>query len=158
LFSLQSGYEKRSALRDRMMLVTDSRQVEQGLWVLDVHGDLDLSTVQSMNQAVDGVLSKHPRALALDLSDVPFMDSSALAALVGASMKLEQQGAYLVVLRPRPMPRQLFRRTSVDRILLVAESIAEARSGPVSSQPGPAALAGALPRCEQRRGSRGPSA
>jgi anti-sigma B factor antagonist len=110
-----------------MMLVTDSRQVEQGLWVVDVHGDLDLSTVQSMDQAVDSVLSERPRALALDLSDVPFMDSSALAALMRASRKLEQQGAYLVVLRPRPMPRQLFQRTSVDRILLVAESIAEAR-------------------------------
>jgi anti-anti-sigma factor len=109
------------------MLVTDSRQVEQGLWVVDVHGELDLGTVQSMNRAVDAVLSRRPRALALDLSDVPFMDSSALAALVGASRKLEQQGAYLAVLRPRAMPRRLLRRTSVDRIVLVAESIAEAR-------------------------------
>lgn len=112
-----------------MTLATDSRQVEQGLWVVDVHGDLDLSTVQSMNQAVDAVLSERPRTVVLDLSDVPFMDSSALAALVGASRKLERQGAYLAVLRPRPMPRQLLRRTSVDRILLVAESVAEAQSG-----------------------------
>ena len=136
-----------------MMLVTDSRQVEQGLWVVDVHGDLDLGTVQSMNQAVDAVLSKRPRALALDLSDVPFMDSSALAALVGASRKLEQQGACLVVLCPRPMPRQLFQRTSLDRILLVAESMAEARER-AGELPARAALAGR----EQRRDSRGPGA
>ena len=109
-------------------LVTDSRQVEQGLRVVDVHGDLDLSTLQSMNQAVDAVLSKRPRALALDLSDVPFVDSSALAALVEASRKLEHQGAYLAVLRPQRMPRLLLERTSLDRVLLVAESIAEARA------------------------------
>jgi anti-anti-sigma factor len=45
-------------------------------------GDLDLATCDELTRAVDGVLSRHPDAVSLDLAGVGFVDSTGLRCLL----------------------------------------------------------------------------
>ncbi len=108
------------------MLATGVREVENGVWVLDLHGELDLSTVEALNGAVDAIVPEHPRGVAVDLADVPFMDTSGISALVAAKKRLQETGAFLAVLQPHPMPRSLLQLSNLDHLLLVSGSLTEA--------------------------------
>lgn len=50
-----------------------------------VTGEVDLSTVRILQDAVDQVLEEEPDVLVFDLSQTTFMDSSGLAALITAA-------------------------------------------------------------------------
>src|SRR5262245_13981514 len=108
------------------MLATGVREVETGVWVLDLHGELELGTTEKLSDAVDAIVPEHPRGVAVDLADVPFMDSSGISALVAAKKRLQEAGSFLAVLRPHPMPRSLLQLANLDRLLLVSGSLPEA--------------------------------
>jgi anti-anti-sigma factor len=108
------------------MLATEVRETEDGVWVLDLHGELDLSTAETLSDAVDAIVPEHPRGVAVDLADVPFMDSSGISALVAAKKRLQETGAFLAVLKPHPMPRSLLQLANLDGLLMVSGSLAEA--------------------------------
>jgi anti-anti-sigma factor len=108
------------------MLSTLAQEIEDGVWVLDLHGELDLTTAGALKGAVEAIVPEHPLGLAVDLADVPFMDSSGISALVMARKRLHDVGAFLAVLRPHPMPRSLLQRTNLDHLLLVSGSLHEA--------------------------------
>jgi stage II sporulation protein AA (anti-sigma F factor antagonist) len=55
---------------------------EHGTPIVSVRGELDLDTVEQLDDAVAPVLAKDPHALILDLSEVGFADSSAIGKLV----------------------------------------------------------------------------
>lgn len=52
--------------------------------VLAVAGEVDLLTVSHLQQALTRALDDHPATLVVDLSEVEFLASPGLAALVGA--------------------------------------------------------------------------
>ncbi len=62
------------------------------LSVLKVHGDLDLSTAHHLRWAVDQALASGSKSIAVDLTDVPFLDCAALGALVEAKQHVDATG------------------------------------------------------------------
>jgi stage II sporulation protein AA (anti-sigma F factor antagonist) len=49
-----------------------------------VNGDLDLTTAPPLREALDGLLDRYPdKSLAMDLTDVDFVDSSGLGVILG---------------------------------------------------------------------------
>jgi anti-anti-sigma factor len=59
-----------------------------------VEGELDLATAGQLKRLLDDELSRR-RAVVLDLSGVPFIDSSGLAAIVAAMRRSENGGGNL---------------------------------------------------------------
>jgi anti-sigma B factor antagonist len=55
-----------------------------GVTILSPKGDVDMARSPVMLKAITDSLQKKPTALVLDLSNVPYMDSSGLATMVGA--------------------------------------------------------------------------
>lgn len=58
------------------------RQEENRTTLLRVAGELDLSSIGSVEAAVDPVIEAHPDRLVIDASGLRFADSSAIAAFV----------------------------------------------------------------------------
>jgi anti-sigma B factor antagonist len=56
--------------------------IDNGTCVITVVGDVDISTVAQLTEAIDRALAGAPREVVFDLSGVRFMDSSGLAAMV----------------------------------------------------------------------------
>lgn len=82
-----------------------------------VIGELDVSTAESLK---DQLLAEIDRSdvLLLDLSEVAFIDSTGLTALVVAAKHAQRRGTSLTLVEPVPsQPRRLFEVTGVLALL-----------------------------------------
>jgi anti-sigma B factor antagonist len=59
-----------------------------GYPLLEIAGDVDLSTLPHLQRSLDHALSKETQALILDLRRVTFIDSSGVGALIGVKKRL----------------------------------------------------------------------
>ena len=99
------------------------RRSEQPPWtVLSVGGDLDVVGAPDMRQAVVTAVAEGSRLLALDLSEVDFVDSFGLGAVVGALKRVRQRGGDLALVCPSSRIRRVFEICDLDRILALYDS------------------------------------
>ena len=87
-------------------------------------GELDAYTVGTFREALTK-LAGHPKLL-IDLSEVPFMDSAGLGALIGGIRRAREADGAVAVACSRPALTRLLHTTGFDRIVPVTESIEEA--------------------------------
>jgi anti-sigma B factor antagonist len=100
---------------------------ERSATVVLARGELDAFAAPELTAAfgqADGDGSAGQ--IAVDLSGVTFMDSTALGVLVRGVRALEQRGARVRVVLPGPGARRIFEITTLDRVLPVSGSRAEA--------------------------------
>lgn len=88
-------------------------------------GELDAYTVGQFRESLSS-LSDTSRLL-IDLSDVPFMDSAGLGALIGGIRRIREQDGRVAVACSRPSLIRLLHTTGFDRIVPVAETVDDAR-------------------------------
>ena len=99
------------------------RRSEQPPWtVLSVGGDLDVVGAPDMRQAVVTAVAEGSRLLALDLSELDFVDSFGLGAVVGALKRVRQRGGELALVCPSSRIRRVFEICDLDRILALHDS------------------------------------
>lgn len=89
-------------------------------------GELDAYTVGAFRDAL-AKLAGHSRLL-IDLSDVPFMDSAGLGALIGGIRRAREAEGAVAVACSRPALTRLLHTTGFDRIVPVTESLEEAEA------------------------------
>ena len=87
-------------------------------------GELDAYTVGEFREALSGLAST-PRLL-IDLSEVPFMDSAGLGALIGGIRRAREAGGDVAVACSRPTLTRLLHTTGFDRIVSVTETVGTA--------------------------------
>lgn len=84
-------------------------------------GEIDAYTVGSFREALTN-LAESDRLL-IDLSDVPFMDSAGLGALIGGIRKVREANGAVAVSCDRPALIRLLHTTGFDRIVPVTETL-----------------------------------
>lgn len=87
-------------------------------------GELDAYTVPQFREALAGV--SHAPRLLIDLSEVPFMDSAGLGALIGGIRRVREAEGEVAVACSRPTLTRLLHTTGFDRIVPVTESVDDA--------------------------------
>jgi anti-sigma B factor antagonist len=87
-------------------------------------GELDAYTVSSFRDAL-GRLASSPKLL-IDMSEVPFVDSAGLGALIGGIRRTRVAGGVVAVCCNRPTLVRLLHTTGFDRIVTVADTIEDA--------------------------------
>ena len=128
----------RAAGRARCIGPTESRrrpvdiEIEhrtEGAWqVLDVAGEVDLSTAPALRSRIDTVLDEGGRRLVVDLADVSFMDSSGLSVLVSGYKGMREAGGEMAVVCPNVAIAKIFSITGLDRVFAIHPSLDEALS------------------------------
>ena len=96
--------------------------------VVALVGELDLYNAPALRQALLEAAARAPRRLVVDLSEVTFVDSTALGALVEARSKL-RDGDGLALARPGLETRRALAISGLDRHLTVHESVEAALAG-----------------------------
>jgi stage II sporulation protein AA (anti-sigma F factor antagonist) len=106
-------------------VIMDAEEVvierDRGAWVLTLRGEHDLSTATALRNALGDVFDAGS-AVVVDLSDVTFMDSSTLNAILYGSERAltDDQHRFAVVLPPGPsVARRVLELTGVDRVLAI---------------------------------------
>ena len=97
-------------------------------------GELDAFTVGQFREAL-GELADRPQLL-IDLSEVPFMDSAGLGALIGGIRRAREAGGDVAVACSRPTLTRMLHTTGFNRIVPVTESVDDAASALTSPESG----------------------
>ncbi len=97
--------------------------------VLAVQGDIDISTAPALSEALAALTSAPGAQLIVDLDGVGFLDSAALAALVGANKDVLAAGGSLAVVCPKEQLLRIFTITKLDAVLSVYPSLEKALAG-----------------------------
>src|SRR3954463_4288854 len=87
-------------------------------------GELDAYTVGQFREAL-GELASEPKLL-IDMSEVPFVDSAGLGALIGGIRRAREAGGDVAVFCNRPTLTRLLHTTGFDRIVTVSDDMDEA--------------------------------
>ena len=98
--------------------------VDEETQLVEIYGDVDLKTARSFRAALDDAAQDGKPRLIVDMTEVPFMDSSGLAALIGAQKALNGRTRVIVVC-PENL-RRIFEVTRLDSIVCVVASLPEA--------------------------------
>ena len=77
-----------------------------GQSVISLVGEFDRAHVAELTQVIDEVVASSDPEIIVDLSSLPFLDSSGIAVLVAVHNTLEQQGRRLVLRQPQPNPKK----------------------------------------------------
>ena len=92
-----------------------------------VRGELELATSQEF-QAHLGTLDASAGPIVVDLSEVTFLDSSALRVLVQTRLRLESSDELRLVI-PRPQLRRIFEISGLSGDFVLCERLDEATQG-----------------------------
>jgi len=92
-----------------------------GVTVMAVTGDIDGATSDQLRRQIDEVLdaTEVPPSLVLDLSEVSFIDTTGLNALVHALRRMRSLGGDLTLSAPTDATRKLLAISGLDRVFKV---------------------------------------
>ena len=82
-----------------------------------VAGEIDLATSTRLNRELDAVLDRQPQRLRIDLTAVPFMDTTGVAVLLKARRRAIEQGCRFSVSSASPALTRLFEITGLAGLL-----------------------------------------
>ena len=100
-------------------------------------GELDAYTVGQFRESLSEL--SEVTHLLIDLSEVPFMDSAGLGALIGGIRRTRESGGDVAVACSRPTLTRLLHTTGFDRIVAVTETVDEAAEALARGEGDPAA-------------------
>ena len=107
-------------------LVPSARQ-EDDVVFASIHGEIDLHNSPELRDAmIDVLLRGNPKKLILNLADVPYMDSSALAVLVESLKRMQRIGGRVFLFNLQPRVKGLLEIARLDTIFHLVKDEAEA--------------------------------
>lgn len=83
------------------MALTVNARTDNGSTLVGVSGEVDVSNAAELREQLEEVLSGDATAVTIDLSQVPYIDSTGIGVLVGAAHRAKDKGVELVVSRPQ---------------------------------------------------------
>jgi anti-anti-sigma factor len=107
------------------------------LALVSVSGELDLHTAGCLQARIEEADAVGAGTVLVDLSEISFIDSSALEVLVRESKRLEGRGHSLVLVTNDPRTRRILEVTGLDRVLRAYATLQDALAEltPEPSQP-----------------------
>jgi anti-sigma B factor antagonist len=91
--------------------------------VVTARGELDVATSPALRDCLLGLIGDGTRELIVDLTEVDFVDSTALGVLVGVFKRLRENGGTFALVCPHERLLKVFRVTALDRVFAMRKSV-----------------------------------
>jgi anti-sigma B factor antagonist len=124
------GIHARRAADAASFQLTDAR-LQHGVNLLTVRGELDIATVPALRERLTTLIDAGARRLVVNLLDVSFMDSTALAAFIHAKAQLGNHGRMTLVIAADSYARLILEVAGLDRVFDVVATV-EAATRPAT--------------------------
>jgi anti-sigma B factor antagonist len=108
---------------DLKVAVNHSREP---LTVVGLQGELDVYSAPGLRQETTDLIQSGHHRIVIDLSELRFIDSAGLGALLGVRKRLGSHGGQLAVVCGDGMVRKVFEMTSLSDVLNVVDTLDEA--------------------------------
>lgn len=106
----------------------DPEQIEVGIEtqddavIISPTGDIDLSRAPSLRTQLGAAQANGPGRMVINLSEVPYMDSSGVATLVEAMQIARKSGTTLVLCAMQERVRSIFEIARLDMVFKIVDS------------------------------------
>ena len=99
-------------------------QVENGVTLVELGGDLDVGASTEVRRALVGAIvgGSSPPSLAVDLRQVRFIDSSGLGVLVGALKKTRERDGSMALICAESQGLRTLTRTGLSKVFAIFPS------------------------------------
>jgi anti-sigma B factor antagonist len=94
--------------------------------VVVLRGELDFDEAPTFGRVLDELRADGVRKVAVDLSDLTFIDSSGISVLVGAARAAAAEQGTLVVAAPTPHVQRVFDIVNLSELVAVEPSLESA--------------------------------
>lgn len=122
-----------------MELQINARTID-GVTILDVVGEVDLYTAPQLAEGLRKAAEGARPLLAVNLTQVSYLDSTALRVLTESHKQVQARHGAIVVISTQPTIRRIFRITGLGAVLPVVatepEAIEHLRTQPPTRPPG----------------------
>ncbi len=109
------------------ILVSETQDLPDGV-VAGLYGEIDFGRSPALRQQLMAVLQqKKPARLVLDLTAVPYMDSSGVATLIEILQAQRRLGARLVLFGLQPKVRGIFEIARLNSVFTIAGDVESAK-------------------------------
>ena len=112
-----------------------SERVLDGYAVVELHGELDLSSASDLRERLLDIVSQQTASLILDLSGLRFMDSTGISVLMATERRANLLGGSLSLVNPQKVVARVLQVTSLDKHFAIFPTVADATAarGPAGS-------------------------
>ena len=107
------------------MAASSSPSIFSPTGAIDLHVSPELRA--SLRAIIDG---EKPKRLIVDLSQVPYIDSSGIAVLIGALQSLELEGGVFMIAGAREGVRMIFESAKLDQYFRLFPDVEAAAAAP----------------------------
>jgi len=108
------------------MIDTTLTSLDDGITRVDVHGELDHATVDTLGATLDELADRGATRVVIDLSNLRHVSSSGLAALVRIHLRLMKAGGDVRVTGTQRAVRKVIEVTNLDKILTLHDTAEDA--------------------------------
>ena len=91
--------------------------------VFSHNGAIDLHVSPEVRAALREMIDEKPKRLVVDMSQVPYVDSSGLAVLIGAKQEIEAGGGTFVLAAPQQAVRTILHSARLDQYFKLAPDV-----------------------------------
>lgn len=100
---------------------------QDGTVLVRPEGEVDLARSPSLRHRLMEVIGAGPTKLILNLTDVPYMDSSGVATLVEALQQCRGRNAELILAAMQPRVRSVFEIARLDTVFTICDDLQTAQ-------------------------------
>ena len=104
----------------------DTRTMEKEMPVIELEGEVDVYTAPQLKQQIISILEGGAKVLAINLTKVDYLDSTALGVLIGGLKRMREKDGNMVLICPSPRIRRVFEITGLDKIFDIYNTEEEA--------------------------------
>lgn len=90
-----------------MALTITTNTTDDGRVLIAVEGEIDVSCASELRAAIDAALAEGAPEVEVDLSQVPYIDSTGIGVLVGAAHRAQEAGQRFAVEGPQRNVRRV---------------------------------------------------
>jgi anti-sigma B factor antagonist len=91
--------------------------------IIEVAGELDLNTAPALRQHIDGEVEAGAKQVAIEMSQVSFMDSTGLGMLVSVLKRLDARDGRMALVGIEGSPRKVVSITGVDERIPIVDRV-----------------------------------
>jgi anti-anti-sigma factor len=95
------------------------RQLADGIEVVELAGRLDSASVAAIDGRLSALAATRAARVLVDLSQVSFLASIGIRALLSAARVLRKHGGKMVILSPQPAVGEVLKATAIESMIPV---------------------------------------
>ena len=101
------------------MSVNIESKLDNNFWNVDINGELDVAGADKVKTHLNSLIEEQPVDIKMDFTNLEYIDSTGLGALIGVLKRLKVNDKEIYVLNARKNVKKIFSITGLDKIFKV---------------------------------------